>query len=268
MQKIGKFINFIKQINESYDKDLMRYASSLSFHTTLSLFPILMVSLSIFMQLPSFGEHYEKVKNFIFSNMIPTNQEILGQYIEQFLANSLNLGIVGLLATIFTAMLFFNEFEQIVAKISNSQTRSFFKSLSTYWTLMTLAPLGLVVSFYISGLLQNLLNQNVLTSWINLFLIFPYLIIWIMFAISFAIAINREISAKSIFLSAFITSVFWWILKSLFVQYVIYNKIYLSIFGSFSVLLFFLLWVYLSWILFLHGIKICVFLDKKYWQNA
>ena len=264
MEKIKKITNFIKKLDSFYDKDLFRYASSLSFHTTLSLFPILMVSLAIFTQMPSFNEYYEKIKNFIFSNIIPTNQDIIVQYIEQFLANSVNLGIFGFVAVVLTAILFFNDFEQIIAKISNSQTRSFFKSLSTYWTLMTLAPFGLGISFYISSSLQNLLNQNSLTSWINLLSIFPYLIIWVIFAVSFAIAINKEILPKSIIISSFITSICWWILKILFIQYVLYNKTYLSIYGSFSVLFFFLLWIYLSWILFLHGIKICLFLDEKY----
>ncbi|MBQ7270996.1 MAG: YihY/virulence factor BrkB family protein, partial [Campylobacter sp.] len=89
------------------------------------------------------------------------------------------------------------------------------------------------------------------------------------FAVTYAVSINREISAKAIMIASFITSVFWWILKILFVQYVFYNKTYLSIYGSFSVLLFFLLWIYISWILFLYGVKVCVFLnDKKDRQEA
>ena len=272
MKKITELLNSLKsalKVANVYDKNIMRYASSLSFHTMLSLLPILMVSLSIFMQMPSFKAYYEKIKTFIFANLLPTHQDTLSSYIEQFLANSVGLGITGFAAVIFTSVMFFSEFEGVICNISGAKKRSFFASLSTYWTLMTLAPVGLGGSFYVSGVLQNLLNQTELTRWINLLAILPYLIIWAIFAVTYAVSINREISAKAIMIASFITSVFWWILKILFVQYVFYNKTYLSIYGSFSVLLFFLLWIYISWILFLYGVKVCVFLnDKKDRQEA
>ena len=71
MKKITELLNSLKsalKVANVYDKNIMRYASSLSFHTMLSLLPILMVSLSIFMQMPSFKVYYEKIKTFIFAN--------------------------------------------------------------------------------------------------------------------------------------------------------------------------------------------------------
>lgn len=264
MKKLKKLAEILK----IYDKNLTEYAASLSFHTLLSLLPILMLSFAIFTKMPSFSEYYAKIKTFIFSNLMPSNQEIFSAQIESFLQNSDSLGVAGLIAIIFTSFMFFIDFETIIRKISNAPKRGFFRSLSSYWTLLTLAPLGLGGSFYVSGILQNLLNQNEITSWINLALILPYLIIWAIFAVVYAVCINLEISAKNILIASFISSICWNILKFGFIQYAFYNKTYLSIYGSFSVLLFFFVWIYLGWILFLYGVKICVFLNEKDRQNA
>lgn len=46
------------------DKQLLHYASSLSFHTMLSIIPVLLISLSLFTQMPSFRVYYAKIKEF------------------------------------------------------------------------------------------------------------------------------------------------------------------------------------------------------------
>lgn len=256
--------SLLKNYKCLYDSQLMHHASSLSFHTILALLPVLMVSLSVFMQLPSFKDYYDKIMGFIFSNLLPANQASLIPYIEEFMSNGLSLGVTGFCAVLVTSVLFFGDFETIISRISHSPQRSFFKSLSTYWTLMTLAPVGLGASFYISGELQDLLNRTEFTSWINFLKALPYLIVWAIFAITYATAINREIRAKAVLISSLVASILWWLSRLVFAQYVFYNKTYLSIYGSFSVVLFFFLWIYISWIFYLNGVKFCVFLDAEF----
>ena len=53
------------------DKELLHYASSLSFHTMLSIIPVLLISLSLFTQMPSFSVYYAKIKEFIFAQLLP-----------------------------------------------------------------------------------------------------------------------------------------------------------------------------------------------------
>ncbi|WP_304342593.1 YihY/virulence factor BrkB family protein, partial [Campylobacter ureolyticus] len=102
-----------------------------------------------------------------------------------------------------------------------------------------------------------------LTKWINLAIFLPYIIIWAIFAIVYKISINKQTSNKFILFSSFITSLAWNGSKFAFIKYTFYNKTYTSIYGSFSILLFFLLWIYISWIIFLYGFKIYTILDEK-----
>lgn len=245
------------------DKELFHYASSLSFHTMLSIIPVLLISFSIFTQMPSFSEYYAKIKEFIFASLLPSNQDVISGYIETFLANSSGLGILGLGAIIFTSVMFFMDYEYVINRIMGTQARGFWNSLSAYWTLITLAPLGLGLSFYLSNLLQELLNSHVYTKWINFLSIFPYLIIWAIFCVTYLISFSRPVALRNAFFSAFVASLIWYLGKNIFVFYAVHNKTYLSIYGSFSVVLLFFLWIYISWVIFLYGVKLCAFLEQR-----
>ena len=245
------------------DKELMHYASSLSFHTMLSLIPVLLISLSIFTQLPSFKEYYGRIKEFIFSSLLPSQQDVIAGYIETFLSNTVGMGVFGFVVVLFTSVMFFREYEYIINLILDAKPRPIWQSISAYWTLITLGPLALGISFYLSGVLQKLLNSSDFTRWINILSIFPYLIVWALFFATYMISSGRSLTTKWVLLSSFIASLVWYACKSLFVFYVSYNSTYLSIYGSFSTILFFFIWIYVSWIIFLFGVKLCGYLEDK-----
>lgn len=237
------------------DKEIMSYAAALSFYTLLSLIPILFVCFSIFTQIPSFEEYYERIKNLIFTFLIPAQQELIASHIDTFLKNSVNLGIVGLVAMAITSLMFFSNYDFVVNKISQSEPKSLWQSISSYWTLVTLTPLGLGLSFYISSYIQKTLDE--FSVGINFFELLPFFIIWGLFFISFSSSIAKG-TLKMLGLTSFVSSVIWYVSKNLFVYYIVYNKTYTNIYGSFSTLLFFFVWIYVSWVIYLFGLK-CYF---------
>ncbi len=261
-------LHFVELLKKIKDKQLMHYASSLSFHTMLSLIPVLLISMSIFTQLPSFEVYYEKMTSFIFSSLLPSHQEVISGYIETFLSNTVGMGVFGFVVVLFTSMMFFLEYEYIINTLLGAQRRSFWQSLSSYWTLITLAPLGLGVSFYVSGILHRMLQSSDFTKWINVLAIFPYLIVWGLFFATYMISSSKNLSPRLVALASFIASLIWYLCKNLFVYYVAYNKAYLSIYGSFSVVLFFFIWIYLSWVIFLYGVKLCAYLEEQKGHTA
>jgi len=44
---------------------------------------------------------------------------------------------------------------------------------------------------------------------------------------------------------------------------VVHNKTYTSVYGGISTVLFFFLWIYISWAIFLHGLRLCYLIDKN-----
>lgn len=247
------------------DKELTLYAASLSYYTIFTIVPLLLITLSIFTSLPSFQEHYETIKSFIFQNLIPVQSETVTTYLDEFLANSGKLGAIGLIMVIVAALLFFQNFEYIVSKIYKTRQRTIWESITTYWTLLTLTPMALIASFLISGKINSIIESNeMISGWINMMALLPYFIIWALFFLIFKIASVEKTSTRAAVISSFIIAIVWSLAKSGFISYVVMNKSYTTIYGSFSALLFFLLWIYVSWIIFIYGLKLCYLIDCKY----
>ncbi|EBD1833462.1 YihY/virulence factor BrkB family protein [Campylobacter upsaliensis] len=251
------------------DKEILNYSASLSFYSILSLIPILFVCFSVFTQIPSFEAHYERAKSVIFTFLIPAQQDLVASYLDTFLKNSVNLGIMGLIAMAFTSLAFFSGYDFVINRITQNEPKGLWASISSYWTLLTLVPLGLGLSFYVSSLIQKTLDDYHIGF--NFFEILPFVIIWALFFISYSSSLH-QVSLKNLALTSFCAGAIWYAGKNLFVYYVVHNKTYASVYGSFSTILFFFIWIYISWVIYLYGLKICFFLNEnerdKIKQNA
>ncbi len=249
-------------IKSFFDKELTLFAASLSFYTIFTIIPLLMIIMSLITALPSFGDIYTKLQGYIFSNLMPINSEIVMKQIHSFLENSSKLGVVGTATMIVASLLFFQNFEYIANKIFHAKKRSLWESIATYWTLITLTPIAMGVSFYITAKIAAMMAQNSYTSEINILPLIPYFITWGLFFIIFQISANLKINPKASALSSLITAITFNVAKNGFVFYVVINKSYTTMYGSFAILIFLFLWIYISWILFIYGLKICYLLHR------
>ncbi|MRJ03208.1 MAG: YihY family inner membrane protein [Epsilonproteobacteria bacterium] len=250
-RRVKEFIGTI------YDPDIEIYASSLSFYTIFSIIPLLLVSFTVYLKFTDFD--HEMLKDFILHNLIPSKQAEIKGYIDQFLANSSKLGVIGVVFIIFASLMFFQNYEQVVNKIFLTKPKPIFKAISTYWTLVTLTPVALAISIYLITKIQRYIDS----PYLDLLAIFSYLVIWILFFINYLISINRRMTLKSVFISSFVASLIWYGSKLIFVYYVLYNKTYSTLYGSFSTILFFFLWIYISWLIYLYGVKLCYIMNRE-----
>ena len=258
LQKIKKIIKHSEYFLKSFiDKELTLFAASLSFYTIFTIIPLLLIAMTLITSLPSFGDIYLKIQGYIFSNLMPVNSELVMNQINGFLANSSKMGVMGTTMVIVASLLFFQNFEYIANKIFHAKKRSLWESITTYWTLITLTPIALGISFFISFKVATMVAQNSYTSGLNILPFVPYLVTWGMFFVIFQIAANTKINPKASLLSSLIAAAAFTLAKNGFVFYVIMNKSYTTVYGSFATLLFLFLWIYISWIVFIYGLKLC-----------
>jgi membrane protein len=263
--QIQKFYGHLKFFIGSFiDKDLTFYAASLSFYTLFTIIPLLIIVLTLFTSLPNFADYYEKIQEFIFSNLMPVNSEAMMEHVNGFLQNSVEMGMVSFAMIIVSSLLFFQNFEYIANKIFHAPKRGLWQSVTTFWTLLTLTPIGLGVSFYITGYVANLMASSEYTAGINILPYIPYLIIWALFFLIFQISANTKIYARAAVISSFLVSIVFSIAKNAFIFYVFYNKSYATMYGSFSIVIFLFLWIYVSWIIFIYGLKLCYIINRVY----
>jgi membrane protein len=251
--------DFLKAL---FDDRLGYYSSSLSWSTLFAIIPILVILLSIFTSLPVFNELYTQVHDLLFKNFLPTDSQEIMSHIDEFVANSGKLGIMGVIYVVIAAIMFFKDYDFVVNDIFETRRRTIWEALKTYTGLIIIVPVMLGVSFYLSSFIQHYLNKSEVTSAIHIYFFLPFLIIWGMFYISYQLSAQRKISKRAAALSSFTASSIWYLAKSGFVFYVTSNKTYTSVYGSISILLFFFLWIYISWAIFLYGLRFCYILNK------
>jgi membrane protein len=271
MQNNPQFKNILKNyyiflrdfLGDLFDSRLGHYASSLSWSTIFSIIPFLVILLAIFTNMPLFDALYAKVEELIFSNLMPTNSKMIMTYINTFVENSDKLGYLGILYVTFAAVMFFKDYDYIVNDIFSTPKRTIWQAIKTYLFLVIIIPAMMAASFYFTSFVQVYLDKSSVTDIIHLYAFLPFFITWMMFYIAYQLSANIHIDISAALISSFIASLVWYLSKNAFIFYVLHNKTYATIYGSISTLLFFFLWIYISWAIFIHGLKFCDLLNKN-----
>lgn len=260
---IKNYYLFIKDFfSDLFDDKLGHYASSLSWSTLFSLLPLMVIVFSIFTSMPVFDTIHSKIESLIFSNLMPTDSKVVMEHINTFIESTDKLGYVGALYVFFAAFMFFKNYDFIVNDIFDAPNRSLWQAFRIYILLLFIIPLMVAISYYLSHFLQSYLDMSKFTSSIHIYAFLPFLMTWMTFYIAYQLSANLHIEFNAALISSFIASLIWFLSKSAFIFYAVHNKTYESIYGSISILLFFFLWIYISWAIFIHGLKFCALLNK------
>ena len=253
-------IDFKKKLKLAYnflthEQEILYFAASLSFYTIFAIIPLCLIIISVISSLPSFQLQIQQLKDLILSYIVPTNTETFMQIFNTFLINTHKMGIVGLIYVIMTSLLFFRNYEFITSRMFNSKPRKFIDSLMVYWVMMTFFPIVIAALFYfnakVTPILQNTFQFFLLGK------IFPWMVVCMLFFVLFKISANKTLQNKILILSSIACASIWYAFKTLFFFYINYNKTYPSLYGSISMLLILMLWIYLSWIILLFGMRVC-----------
>lgn len=245
----------LKKIFYFFNDDTPYFAASLSFFTIFSILPLIALLIVVVSTLPIFEMHIDTVMLYVLDFINPTHSETLAKQLHGFLANTDKLGSIGIFYLLFVFTMFFKDYEHIINMIYGVDTRPVYKLFFLYLGFLILIPLLFFVFIFLSTL-------STLTEFTFSAEIFAFLFIWIMFIVLFILSANTSVRFSAAAISSFITLITLSITKSLFGYYVITNTTYATIYGSFSVVLFFFLWIYISWNIYLYGTKICSILNK------
>ena len=230
-----------------FDAKHGHYASSLSWSMIFSIIPFLVIILAIFTNM----------------TLMPTYYKMIMDNINTFVENSDKLGYLGTLYVTFAAVMFFKDYDHIVNDIFSTPKRTILQAIKTYLLLVIIIPGMMATSFYFTSFVQVYLDKSSITSIIHLYTFLPFFITWMMFYIAYQLSANTHVEVSAAMISSFIASLVWYLSKSAFIFYVLHNKTYATIYGSISTLLFFFLWIYISWAIFIHGLKFCDLLNKN-----
>jgi len=241
-----------------FDHRLGFHAASMSWSTLFFIIPFMVIVLSLLTFLPIFETVYSRIHALISDNLMPANTQIVMQYVDTFVANAGKMGLLGVGYVLFAAVMFFRDYDYVVNDIFEPPKRRLGRAIRTYVLLVSLSPVLVATSFWLASYLESI----PLIASLRLDLVVPFLIIWGLFYLSYQISPKEQVAPSAAAVSSFIAALIWSLAKGAFLFYALHNHTYTSLYGGLSTLLFFFLWIYISWAIFLHGLRLCYLLDK------
>jgi len=237
---------------------LFQVASSLAFTTVLAIVPLLAVTLSLMTAFPIFADFESALQMFLREQLMPEAfSETVMRYLDEFVAQASRLSTVGGLFLMVTAVLVILSIDDALNDIWHvKKQRAISQRLLIYWAVLSVGPIILGASIWTSSLVARQaftlgygteLPVALVAAWV------PYLMGALACSLLFAIVPNCRVPFWVALIGGFTTATLFeaikWGLGLYFAQIPTYTLIY----GAFSVLPAFLLWIYLSWFAVLIG---------------
>jgi membrane protein len=253
--------------------NLLQVSSSLAFATILAIVPLLAVTLSLMTAFPIFAQFEQALQTFLREQLMPDEfSATVMQYLDDFVNKASSLSTIGGAFLLVTAILVIMSIDDALNGIWHVQKqRPLGQRLLIYWAVLTLGPVILGASLWASSTMfqqaialdsANILSpRQLLTAWL------PMLIGWVGCTLLYVTVPNCRVKVWHAICGAFICSLLFLAIKWGIGVYLAQFPTYTIIYGAFSVLPAFLLWVYLSWLAFLAGAIIAANLPGQLEHN-
>ncbi|AOV17528.1 hypothetical protein BJI67_11050 [Acidihalobacter aeolianus] len=244
-----------------------RTAGSLTFTTLLSLVPLITVLFGVLSLFPAFRDMTSDLRHLLVSQLVPTSGELVQHYLVQFSEKASRLTLVGSLWLLVTAVLTLSTVDMALNAIWRTRRhRDTLVVFIVYWTLLTLGPLlfgtGFAVTSYVFAKYRALMGTSPDDDWLALHALSLFLET-LTFTLLFVLVPRTRVSLKHALVGGVFTALLFEASKRGFSFYVSHFKNYELIYGAFSAVPIFLIWIYLSWLIVLLGAEVtaCLTLD-------
>ena len=247
-------------------------AAGLSYYTLMSLFPLLIVIVSVASSI--FGsEQALQEAVVIIEKVIPVSQDIIEQNLERLLTLRAPLGLAGLLVSLWSATLVFATLaSNINLAWSEAKSRKYIHRRFIGLMIVLILILFLFLSIFSTMLVKVLpqLNKPIFNEipfldkvlgsipstvlpWFFSFLLFYAFYNWIP---------NIRVSHRATILSAVVISIVWETTKLAFAWFISSGLAHYEIlYGSLSTIILLMIWIYISALIILFGAHLCAAMD-------
>lgn len=248
----------IIEANNGY---LTLHAKGLVYTTLVSLVPILAISFAL---LQYFGVH-NQVEPFLQNTLEPLGEKGLeiSRYIINFIDN-INVGLLGVAGTIillYTAISTITQIEETLNHIWHvKRNRPWLRRIIYYLATIIFSPalvftaLLLTASLTNISIVQYLINMEPFgTLYLTIATLIPYIMTILAFSLVYKFLPNTNVSLSSAFLAGLSAALVWKFVGYGFAAFLRNSSNYDVIYSGFAALIIFLLWLYISWLIFLLG---------------
>ena len=270
IRHLSGFLHFI--FSRFIEDNCLGQASSLAYTTLLSLVPLLTLVFGILAAFPAFQGIKEQMQQLLFDNLIATSGEQVQSYLMGFTQKTSQLTAIGIAFLIMTALLMVRTIDKALNHIwHTSRDRSLISSFMVYWSMLTVAPLLLGISIFITSYLFSLpvLHTMLMPGMMNLLLsLTPFFTSTLAFTLFYLLIPNRKVPLHYAFIGGLVAALLFDGAKRGFALYVTHSDVYETIYGALATVPLFLLWIYVSWVVVLLGAEITYCLSVFQWKST
>lgn len=256
-----------------WESRLSQTAASLAFTTLLSLVPLFAIVFGIAAAFPEFGDVSGKIRGFVAANLLPGTaaSKVILDYIDQFSSQASRLTTLGVMLLAVTAFLLIDTvadaFDVIWRGASVDRHRSFGRSVFVYVAILVLGPVvfGLSVSAtsYLVGISMGVTADIPLAGQF-IFKLSAEIITVAGFTMLYRFVPNAKVNTRHAMIGGLVAGILFEIMGRLFAIYITRIPTYTLVYGTFSVVPIFLLWIYFSWLVVLFGAVITATLHSHW----
>jgi len=248
----------VRIFNSFWEDRVMEMSASLAFSTILAIVPLLAVTLSLMTAFPFFADFQHALNDFLHKQLMPEAfSETVMDHLDEFVAGASRLSAIGAVFLLFTSVMVIMAVDEALNDIWHvKKRRPWGQRFLIYWAVLTLGPLILGGTLWASAYVvrkamalhdSTQLHLSTVVLWV------PYLMTCFGFTLLFLAVPYRKVKRLHALIGAVVTATLFelirWALGVYFANFHTYTLIY----GAFSVLPAFLLWVYFSWMAVLFG---------------
>lgn len=256
MEEVRRFLELLIERFKEVRGSLV--ASSLTFTTLLSLVPLVAVSFTVMGQLPMFAQLGTTLKVFLLTNLLPDKAgKVIATYAVQFSQKASDLTLFGGVALIATAVLLLMTIDRSFNAIWQvKRPRPVWNRIALFWLAITFGPVVLAASIaattYAVTASLGAVDEPV---WLRSMVLrlMPVLLFSALFAYLFFAMPNRRINPRHAIVGGAFAGVGIVLLQRLLGVYFARFPSYTLLYGTFSAIPIFLVWLYSTWLVILVG---------------
>ena len=239
-------------------------ASILSFSALFAVIPGLALGLSVFSLSPYFVDLQQYLEQFLFNQILPQNYDVAKDYIQQFINQAQSLKGISFGFLIFAVMLMLYEIDKRINLIwHDAHHRHWMQGLISYLFVLFLGPIFLGASLFLSSYIvaSDVFSQLPVIDYAPLFT--PLILSSIGFSILYYVVPLEKVRYVNALKAGVIAALLLELIKYAMFVYVQYFPMYELIYGTLSILLFLMIWIYLAWLIVLLGASFCYYFENK-----
>jgi len=251
---------------EFYNSNNLTFASSIAYYALLSLFPFVLMVLTLVSRLAVGRAGDEQALVHLVERALPSDFEFLSRQVAQLQQTPVPLTIVGVIVTIWASMGVFGAITSAVDHAwGTDKPYGYFKHKLMALLMMATAALVFAASVVVIGAVQMADSQIFvsLESWlpwlphltglVARYSLAPAVIVAI--GLIYYFAPNTQVRLRDVWYGAILAGLLWRLALAGFSWY-LRDFARLSVHGSVGAVVAFLVWVYLSAVILLYGVEV------------